>query len=66
MSGCPTRETTKILYTLQELLLVGNKHDTEGGGDRKQHVLEDCGVRSQLPKTDNDDKTHKNDAGTLS
>ena len=30
MSGCPKRETTKKLYSLQELLLVGNKHDTGG------------------------------------
>ena len=44
MSGSPTRETTKKLYTRQELLVGGNRHDT--GGDKKSHVLEVYEVRS--------------------
>ena len=32
MSGCPTRETTKKIYTLQEPLVGGNRHDTGGTG----------------------------------
>ena len=44
MSGSPTRETTKKLYTRQELLAGGNRHDT--GGDKKSHVLEVYEVRS--------------------
>ena len=42
---CPTRETTKKISTLHELLVGGNRHDAEGMG-RKLHVLEDCEVRS--------------------
>ena len=34
MSGCPTREATKKLYTLQEPLVGGNRHDTGGTGSR--------------------------------
>ena len=63
MSGCPTRDITKKLYKLQELLAGGNRHDT--GGGRNVHALEVCEVRFQLPKTDDNNKTHKNDADTL-
>ena len=31
MSGSPTRETTKKLYTRQKLLVGGNRHDTGRG-----------------------------------
>ena len=34
MSGCPTREATKKIYTLQEPLVGGNRHDTGGTGSR--------------------------------
>ena len=60
------KKITKKNYILQELLLVGNRHDTGEEGGRRSHVLEVCEVRSWLPKTNNNDEAHKNDADTLS
>ena len=70
MSKCPTRQTTKEVsdqtvldnQTLQELL-VRNRHDTTGTGCCK---LEVCEVMCWLSKTDDNDRTHKNDAKNLS
>ena len=75
MPWCPTGKTTKkksqIKHSLTNLNSArndatrnGNRYDTKG--TRCCIMLEVCEVRSYLPKTDDNDKTHKNDANTLS
>ena len=61
------RNYKKALYTARAISWqkqVGMIHDWEEA--RKLYVLEVCEVRSWLPKTDDNNKTNKNDADTLS
>ena len=75
MPWCPTGKTTKKKSQIKhswtnlnsgrnDATRNGNRYDTKG--TRCCIMLEVCEVRSYLPKTDDNDKTHKNDANTLS
>ena len=71
MSGCPTRETTKEVS--DKTLLDNFKHCKSylleiamiQGGQDVAYVRSLCS-QVQLPKTDDNDNTHKNDRNTLS